>query len=183
MNFRPNPLLYGAHEGFFSSFKLVVTMRHDVDHALLFNAVNSTMKRYPYFSVFPQKNGEGIQLQFNETPVPVFKDGRCVALGTKESDGHLLVFGCEGRRIILHASHYIADGMGISPLLLSVLYLYISTKYGTDGLNSKRILMPNDPISDAEYVYPFPDLPFLTDDAEARKKNTEAVLFTRQLRV
>lgn len=175
MNFRPNPLLYGAHEDFLSSFKLVVTMRDDVDHALLLKSVNLAMKRYPYFSVFPQKNGESIQLQFNEAPVPVFKDGRCVVLGTEESDGHLLAFGCEARKIILHASHYIADGMGISPLLMSVLYLYISGKYGTYGLNSKRILMPDDPVSDAEYAYPFPDAPALTDVAEARKKTPDQV--------
>ena len=93
MNFRPNPLLYGAHEDFLSSFKLVVTMRDDVDHDFLLKAVNAAMKRYPYFCVYPQKNGDSIQLQFNEAPVPVFKDGRCVVLGTKESSGHLLVFG------------------------------------------------------------------------------------------
>ena len=136
MNFRPNPLLYGAHEGFLSSFKLVITMRDAVDYDLLSKAVHSSMKRYPYFCVFPQKNGDSIQLQFNEAPVPVFKDGRCVVLGTKECDGHLLAFGCEGRRILLHASHYIADGMGICPLLMSVLYRYVSEKYGTDGLDS-----------------------------------------------
>ena len=39
----------------------------------------------------------------------------------------------------------------------------ISEKYGTDGLNSERILMPNDPISDEEYAYPFPEEPILTD--------------------
>ena len=35
MFFKPNPLLYGAHEDFLSTFKLVVTMRDDVDHSLL----------------------------------------------------------------------------------------------------------------------------------------------------
>ena len=122
-----------------------------------------------------KKNGDSIQLQFNEAPVPVFKDGRCVVLGTKESDGHLLAFGCEKRKIILHASHYIADGMGISPLLMSVLYLYISEKYGTDGLNSERILMPNDPISDEEYAYPFPEEPILASNAETQRKASEPV--------
>ena len=55
MKFRPNPLLYGAHEDFLSSFKLVVTMRDDVDYNFLLKAVNAAMKRYPYFCVFPQK--------------------------------------------------------------------------------------------------------------------------------
>ncbi len=175
MNFRPNPLLYGAHEGFLSSFKLVVTMRDTVDYGLFLEAVRSAMKRYPYFSVFPQKNGDSIQLQFNEAPVPVFQDGRCVVLGTEESDGHLLAFGCEGRRIFLHVSHYIADGMGISPLLMSVLYLYISEKYGTDGLNSEGILMPDDPVSDEEYAYPFPKEPALTYNTQTQEKTSEPV--------
>lgn len=169
MNFTPNPLLYGAHEDFLSSFKIVITMRESVDHALLLDVVNLTMKRYPYFSVFPQKNGESIQLQFNEEPVPVFNDGRLVVLGTEESNGHLLAFGCEGKSLILHASHYIADGMGISPLLMSVLYLYISKKYGEDGLNSERILKPSDPVSDAEYAYPFPKT-VLMDKEKTQKK-------------
>ena len=130
MNFTPNPLVYGAHEDFLSSFKIVITMRDNVDHAILVDVVNSAIKRYPYFCVFPDKNGESIQLQFNQAPVLVFEDGRCVVLGTKESNGHLLAFGCEGRKIILHASHYIADGMGISPLLMSVIYLYICENTG-----------------------------------------------------
>ena len=48
MNFTPNPLVYGAHEDFLSSFKIVITMRDSVDHALLVDVVNSAMKRYPY---------------------------------------------------------------------------------------------------------------------------------------
>ncbi|MBR5528428.1 MAG: hypothetical protein IKV97_05430 [Clostridia bacterium] len=171
MNFRPNPLLYGAHEDFLSSFKLVISMRDNVEHDLLLKAVNSAMKRYPYFCVSPQKNGDTIQLQFNESPVPVFEDSRCAVLGTKESNGHLLAFGCEDRRIFLHVSHYIADGMGICPLMLTVLYLYISEKYGTDGLNCSRILMPDDSVSEEEYAYPFPEEPVLINVSETQKKS------------
>jgi hypothetical protein len=145
-------------------------MRDDVDYAFLFDAVNTAMKRYPYFSVFPKKNGECLQLQFNQAPVPVFNDGRCVVLGTKESAGHLLAFGCEGRKIILHASHYIADGVGITPLLMSVLYLYAEKKYGTDGLESGRILMPNDHVLDEEYAYPFVEVPVLLEDEKEEKE-------------
>ena len=170
MNFKPNPLLYGAHEDFFSSFKLVAVMRDEVDHARLVDAVNSAIKRYPYFSVLAEKIGESLELKFNSAPVPVFKDSRCVTLGGEDCNGHLIAFGCEGRRIILHVSHFIADGMGISPLLMSVLYLYASAKYGTDGLCAKRILMPDDPISDAEYRYPFPEATARADGAEAKAK-------------
>ncbi len=171
MDFRPNPLLYGAHDGFFSSFKLVVTMCDVVDRNIFLQAVENAIKRYPYFCVYPKKTGESIRLQFNELPVPVFEDDRCVVLGTPESNGHLLAFGLEGKKIILHASHYIADGMGISPLLMTVLYLYVSQRYGTQGLNSKRILMPNDLVMNEEYTYPFPEKAILSDDEEVQNNS------------
>lgn len=175
MKFRPNPLVYGAHEKFYSSFKLVVTMRDVVSHTVLSRAVTSAMKRYPYFSVYPEKIGESIQLCFNDSPVPVFQDAGSVVLGTKESNGHLLAFACEERKIILHASHFIADGMGICPLLMTVLYCYISEMYGTQGLCAERILMPNSPIRDEEYAYPFPDEPFQIEGNELPQKGSPKV--------
>ena len=174
MNFTPNPLLYGAHEGFLSTFKIVVTMQDNVEYDILLDVVKLAMKRYPYFCVCPKKDKDSINLQFNELPVPVFNDGRCVVLGTKESNGHLLAFGCEGQKIILHASHYIADGMGISPLLMSVVYLYISKKYGADGINDERILKPNDPVLYEEYAYPFPKPVLIDNETMQRKALTQA---------
>lgn len=160
MNYKPNPLLYGADENFTSSFKLIITMRSEVIHEVLSRAVAKAMARYPYFSVYPEQKENLLWLQSNPHPVPIFNDGRCVTLGSEESHGHLLTFGCEGRRIFLNCSHYIADGMGIDPLLKTVLYLYVSELYGTEGLISERIHMPDDPVLDEEYAYPFPNEPF-----------------------
>ena len=165
MNFKPNPLLYGANKDFYSSFKLAVTMRDTVDHAALSRAVESAMSRYPYFCVSPEKVGNSITLAFNSNPVPVFADGRCAVLGSEECNGHLLFFACEGNRIFLNASHYIADGMGIDPVLKTVLYLYAKEVYGAEGLQTERINMPGEAVSEEEYAYPFPDVPFETDGA------------------
>ena len=159
MEYTPNPLLYGAHREFLSSFKLVVTLREAVNHGLLCRAVALAMKRYPYFCVTPCKKGDELRLVTNPAPVPVFCDERCAVLGSPESDGHLLAFGCGEKRIVLHASHYIADGMGICPLLMTVLYLYLSEVHGPDGLDAKGILLPDDPVDEAEYAYPFPEFP------------------------
>ena len=41
MKFKPNPLLYGASVDFYSSFKLSVTMRDPVNHAVLSQAVKT----------------------------------------------------------------------------------------------------------------------------------------------
>lgn len=175
MEFRPNPLLYGASGDFYSTFKLVVTMKDPVDYPILQKAVHSAMKRYPYFSVCPQKTGNTLRLQLNQAPVPVFPHGRCVVLGGEECHGHLLAFGCEERKILLHASHFIADGMGITPLLMTVLFLYISEKYGPEGINPKGISLPDDPVREEEYAYPFPEEPVDLKGEEEKKPSEKQV--------
>ena len=160
MNYKPNPLLYGAYENFCSSFKLAITMCSEVSHEALARSVAEAMVRYPYFSVYPEQDGNYLSLRCNPHPVPVFNDDRCVVLGSEECHGHLLTFGCKGRQIFLNCSHYIADGMGIDPLLKTVLFLYVSKVYGTDGLHPDGISMPSDPVSSEEYEYPFPKEPF-----------------------
>ena len=175
MKFKPNPLLYGASIDFYSSFKLSVTMRDPVNHAVLSQAVKTAMPKFPYFTVTPEKSGNHIVLTLNPRPVPVFNDGRCATLGSDECNGHLLFFGCEGNKIFLNASHFIADGVGIDPLLKDVLYLYASELYGTEGLQKERFALPGDPVKEEEYEYPFPDTPFEIDSTQPpRKVPTEA---------
>ena len=170
MKFKPNPLLYGATENFYSSFKLTITMCDPIDRTVLSEAVASAMPRYPYFCVYPEKNGDSILLAHNTRPVPVFADGRCAVLGSEECNGHLLFFGCEENKIFLNVSHYIADGMGMDPFLKTVLYLYVEKTYGTEGLQAERIHMPGEAVSDEEYAYPFPDAPFEIDGAPLSRK-------------
>ena len=155
MSFKPNPLLYGANRDFFGTFKIVLTMSEEINLDVLSRSVADAMVRYPYFSIRPERKGNSLILQSNPFPVPVFCDGRCAVLGSEEVNGHLVTFGCEGRKIILNVSHYIADGMGIMPLIKTVLYLYASEMYGAEGLQTDRITMPDEPVSEAEYEYPF----------------------------
>jgi hypothetical protein len=155
MTFIPNPILYGVSEDFFSTFKIIITMCSEVQHKVLAKAVSGAAVRYPYFSIRPVKRNESLLLELNLSPIPVFDDGRCATLGSSETDGHLLTFGCEGNRIILNVSHCIADGMGIVPFIKTVLFLYVLELYGDEGLAAERILMPESPISDEEYSNPF----------------------------
>lgn len=157
MNFKPNPLLYGANEDFFSTFRLAIQMCETVDHALLSRCVEQVMVRYPYFCVCPEREGENLVLRYNERPLPVFPDDRAVTLGGKESRGHLISFGCKDKTIFIDASHYLADGMGVDPLLKSLLFLYVSARYGAEGLDAARIRMPDSAVCEDEYAYPFPD--------------------------
>ena len=164
MKFKPNPLLYGANEDFFSTFRLAIRMKDTVDYDLLSRSVEKVMTRYPYFCVFPKREEENIVLHYNNHPLPVFPDDRTVTLGSTESGGHLISFGCKDNTIFIDCSHYIADGMGVDPLMKSLLYLYASERYGTEDLEVERIRMPDSAICDGEHAYPFPDSPMNTED-------------------
>ncbi len=157
MNFKPNPLLYGANEDFFSTFRLAIRMNSPVDYELLARSVEKAMVRYPYFCVYPEREGETLVLRYNKRPLPVFPDDRTVTLGSEDSRGHLISFGCKDRTIFIDASHYLADGMGVDPLLKSLLYIYVSERYGTEGLEVERIRMPDSLVCEGEFAYPFPD--------------------------
>ena len=157
MKFRSNPLLYGGNKNFFSTFRLAIRMKETVDYNLLSHCVAQAMVRYPYFCVRPAREGETLVLRYNDQPLPVFPDDRTVTLGSEESRGHLISFGCKDKTIFIDASHYIADGMGIDPLMKTLLYLYASKRYGIEGLATERIRMPDSPVCDEEHAYPFPD--------------------------
>jgi len=156
MRFQPSPLLYGASEDFFSSFRLAIRMTEAVDYGILSRSVARAMVRYPYFCVFPEREGERLVLRYNDRPLPVFPDDRTVTLGSEESGGHLISFGCKENTVFIDASHYIADGMGIDPLMKTLLFLYVSERYGDAGLEVARIRMPDSPVCPQEHAYPFP---------------------------
>ena len=175
MKFKPNPLLYGANENFFSTFRLAIRMKDTVDYALLARSVEKTMVRYPYFCVFPKREEENIVLHYNSNQLPVFSDDRAVTLGSAESGGHLISFGCKDNTIFIDCSHYIADGMGVDPMMKSLLYLYTSERYGTEGLEAERIRMPDSRICDGEHTYPFPDSTMDTEELYVLPKTPEEV--------
>lgn len=156
MKFQPNPLLYGANEDFFSTFRLAIRLKETVDYDLLSRSVEKAMARYPYFCVFPERVGEELVLRHNRRPLPVFPDDRTVTLGSEESRGHLISVGCKDNTVFIDCSHYLADGMGIDPLMKTLLYLYAAERYGADGLQVERIRLPDSPICDGEHAYPFP---------------------------
>lgn len=163
MNFKPNPLLYGANEEFFSTFRLAIRMKETVNYGLLARSVEKVMVRYPYFRVFPEHEGENLVLRYNEHPLPVFPDDRAVTLGSDDSGRHLISFGCKDKTIFIDASHYLTDGMGVYPLMKNLLCLYVSERYGEEGLKTEPIRMPDSSACNEEYAYPFPNKPTATD--------------------
>ncbi len=172
MEFKPNPLLYGANEDFFSTFRLAIRMKDTVDHDLLSRSVEKVMVRYPYFCVYPEREGENLVLRYNDRPLPVFPDDRAIPLGSDDSRGHLISFGCKGKTIFIDASHYLADGMGVDPLLKSLLWSYVSERYGENGVEASRIRMPDSSVCEGEYAYPFPERVIETEGLDLISKES-----------
>lgn len=175
MKFKPNPLLYGANEDFYSTFRLAIRMKDIIDYELLRCSVHKAAVRYPYFCVLPKREEDNLVLHYNSSPLPVFPDDRAVTLGSEESNGHLISFGCKDNTIFIDCSHYLADGMGVEPLMKSLLYLYVSKRYGTEGLETEQIRMPDSPICDGEHIYPFPDGAMNTEEFCTLSKEPEEV--------
>ena len=175
MKFKPNPLLYGANEDFLSTFRLAIRMKDTVDYDILSRSVEKAIVRYPYFCVFPEREDENIVLRYNNQPVPVFRDDRTVTLGSEESRGHLISFGCKNNTIFIDCSHYLADGMGVSPLMMSLLYLYVSERYEAAELKAERIRMSDSPICDGEHIYPFPDRAINNEELRILPKEPDEV--------
>lgn len=159
MEYKVSPLLYGAHPGFCSAFRLAFEMTEPVDAAALRAAVSRAMVRYPYFAVRVQYRQQRMVLRDNPLPVQVFSHDRTVTLGTAESNHHLLAFACSGHTLYLDCSHFLADGMGIFPLVQTVLCLYLKALHPDAPIDTGSIRMPEDPVPPAEWAYPFPEVP------------------------
>ena len=157
MKFKPNPLLYGANAQFYSTFRLAIRLKERVDYSLLCCSVAQTMVRYPYFCVSPNREGENLVLHHNTAPVPVFPDDRTATLGSDAANGHLVSFGCKDKTIFIDVSHYLADGMGVYPLMKSLLFQYISQGCGSEGLEIESIRTPDSLVCGEEFAYPFPE--------------------------
>ena len=59
--------------------------------------------------------------------------------------------------MFIDASHYLMDGMGVDPLMKSLLCAYVCGRYGGDCVETDRIRMPDSALCEAEWVYPFPE--------------------------
>ena len=64
MKFKPNPLLYGANEDFYSTFRLAIRMKDIIDYELLRCSVHKAAVRYPYFCVLPKREEDNLVLHY-----------------------------------------------------------------------------------------------------------------------
>ena len=132
-----------------------VVLEHEIDIAVLQHAVDKAFIRYPYFSVQVELWNSEYVLIPNLRPHNVICGKQQIVLGSEDVNYHLIVVSCYENRILFHVSHSITDGIGRAPFTKTVLYYYLSEKYGIE-LDTDGIRLAESNIMSDECGEPFP---------------------------
>ena len=94
-------------------------------------AVNTAIKRYPYFAVEVTLGDDGgYDLIPNSREVVVLPtSSKLPRLGSDEVNRHLLFVDAEGRDIYFNISHSMCGGRGLMPWVMTNVYQYVVEKY------------------------------------------------------
>lgn len=157
MKYQVIPLIYAANEQFKNTIRFAVEFYEEIAPEALHYAVGQVQKRYPYFSVKIEKEGDVLVLTENNLPFIVAADERPVCLNSAASNGHLLAFAWKERTVWIDVSHFICDGNGLAPLVKTLVYYYVERRYGDDGIDISGIRLVTDRIDEDEYAYPYPE--------------------------
>lgn len=145
--------LYSSRKGSPNEIEIRIRMRDLIDPFVLRSAVDTTMKRYPYFCVeLQKKNGQYIFVD-NSRPVTVTHSPHGAELNSEEANHHMISFSWYDNWIILDVFHGMTDGTGAYEIIRTLLYYYCSERYGVE-LKEEGIRLVGDEISEEEWIDP-----------------------------
>lgn len=113
---------------FSSVYRLSVTLKEEIDPALLQQALDLTLPRFPTYKVAIRKGLFWRYLEPNNRPGPfVQKDIKnpCMPMRFKANNRYLIRIYYYGRRISLEAHHCLGDGTGGMSLLQTLTAAYL----------------------------------------------------------
>ena len=136
-----------------NEIRIRIRLRDLIDSDILRHAVDSTMKRYPYFCVELKKKDGRYTFEENHRPVVITHSLHGVALNSEGSNYHMIAFCWQDNWIILDVFHGMTDGTGAYEVLRTMLYYYCSERYDI-SLNCEGIRLVGDEISEEEWIDP-----------------------------
>ena len=147
--------LYQSEKMFSHTVRIHVRMKDEVDITVLDNAVNTTMKRYPYFAVRVSLDEDGgyVLLPNDKRIVVMTTRKKLPKLGSKAVNGHLIYVDCEGKDIFLNISHSMCGGKGFQPWVMTTIYEYVKEKYNIDP-DAPEIQKPDSELLPGETAEP-----------------------------
>ena len=136
-----------------NEIRIRIRIRDMVDPEILRHAVNTTMKRYPYFCVELQKKDGQYIFAENHRPVVITNSLHGVALNSVASNYHMIAFCWQDNWIILDVFHGMTDGTGAYEVVRTLLYYYCSERYNVK-LKAECIRLVGDEIPAEEWDDP-----------------------------
>ncbi len=133
--------------------RIRIRMRDLIDPECLRHAVDTTMKRYPYFCVELQKKEGRYVFAENHRPVVITHSLHGVDLNSAESNYHMIAFCWQDNWIILDVFHAMTDGTGAYEVVRTLLYYYCSERYHVQ-LKEEGIRLVGDEIPAEEWIDP-----------------------------
>lgn len=136
-----------------------IRMKDDVDGEMLETALRKTEKRYPYMSVRLCKNDSVYYWEENKAPVALLPTCRRISLNHRETNYHVWAVCYHKDWLYVDFYHGIADGIGRTHVIKTLLYYYCNLRYGVTDHRGIRTL--EDPILPEETLDPLDDIPVL----------------------
>lgn len=114
-----------------NSYDIRIRMRleGEVDPAVLREAVDLTMGRYPYFCVKLVEDEDGFAFLDNPASVVIGDSSKGIELNSEQSNYHMISFSRYDNWIIIDIFHGLTDGTGAYEVIRTFLYYYCSTRY------------------------------------------------------
>ena len=156
-----NRALFSEYRSMYSSarehptvIRIRIRMRDLVDPDCMRDAVDTTMKRYPYFCV-ELKVGENNLWEYadNDRPVVITHSLSGVELNSEASNYHLISFSYQDNWIIMDVSHALTDGTGAYEVVRTFLYYYCSQRYHA-AISPDGVRLAGDVIAQEEWDDP-----------------------------
>ena len=136
-----------------NEIRIRIRMRDLIYSDVLRHAVDSTMKRYPYFCVELKKKGEQYIFAENHRPVVITNSLHGVDLNSEDSNFHMIAFCWQDNWIIMDVFHGLTDGKGAYEIIRTFLYYYCSRRYGIT-MSGEGVRLDGDFISAEEWDDP-----------------------------
>ncbi|MBR3538464.1 MAG: hypothetical protein IKN79_05265 [Eubacterium sp.] len=151
-------LLYAVSRSSYT-VRLYLRLDHMIDPVVMRKALDLTAKRYPYFSVRLKKNEKEFYYEENPAPIALINTDDKITLGSEETNGQVWAVCYNEDRLYIDFYHGRSDGTGIYPVLATLLYYYLSDKYGE--MDSTGIRTLETPLSERETRDPVDALPVI----------------------
>ncbi len=167
--------LYSSSRENPNEIRIRIRMRDLIEPSALRKAVDTTMKRYPYFCVeLRKKDGRYVFID-NERPVVISNSLHGTELNAEESNYHMIAFAYQDNWIILDVFHGLTDGTGAYEVIRTLLYYYCSERYGV-RLRDEGIRLVGDEIAMEEWEDPIESAGDLPVPARSELPNALSII-------